>query len=601
MEFCEGEKMNPQIIGFDTETIQAGPYNAQHPLTAQFCIEGGTEFYLKNPTLSPKKMRQMCVQWLWDYFPHGGVLNAFNLPFDTIMGFFRDNLPAIKQRIFERFELRGGRWIVFKGNLGDGTPFIELIFSDGRRGVMIDSAKFFEGMNLAKVSEKHTTFKKLERPDYLGKRRPNKREEKYFREYAMVDARVCVELGAIIRKYHQLAGIENQTFSVAHLAGEYFFQKTCKGRKLDDPGPRIQNFAFDAKFGGYRTSFCDSGIYYRLAHLDVVSLYPWAACQMLPYFGGKFAPSYKIEREGIYRIKTNGLYDGRPLFYKRNKGHNLSFQPLRTPIVFTATEPEISAYLRVYPKWKFEILEGYCWKGNLKQEAPLKTYMMEHFLEKAKYEKGSPDEWKRNFHKDLMNHLTGKFDASVRDGGLDETVYITPTGEKRFGTVRPGKLQNFFVAAILRGISRAYMWEKTIKMPVYQFMTDSVDVPIKYIPKFKLGKGLGEWDLETKGTMVFFRTGCYGYHTKKGWTKTALHAISMNFPDFVKTLASPPKGEGKNKGEWGYFKTRMTRVFESLRRDGGKTAFRFAPQWKNIPGVTLKLSKEVRTWLRKAA
>jgi hypothetical protein len=590
--------MTSTVIGFDTETVQAGPHNAQYPYTAQFCLESGTEFYLINPTLSPKRMREMCCRWLWRYFPHGGVLNAFNLPFDAEQAFFRDRLQVTKDRIFERFQVTRAHWFVLKGNLGEGTPFLEIHFSDGRHGVFIDSAKFFEGMNLAGISARHTNLKKLERPKYLGKRKPNDKEAARFREYAMVDARVCVELGKIIRQYHAKAGIENQTFSIAHLAGEYFFQKTCDGRKLDDPGPKVQEFAYDAKFGGYRASYREQGIYPGYAHLDVVSLYPFAACKMLPYIGGEFVRSSKIEREGIYRISTVLEEKGRPLFYKRNPHNNLSFQALRTPITFTTTEPEIMVYRNRFPSWKFKIIEGYRWKGNTHQAAPLKTYMMEHFQEKAKYEKGSPDEWKRNYHKDLMNHLTGKFDATIRQGATSEIVYITPEGEKSYSTPRPGKLQNYFVAAILRGYARAFMWNSTFGIPVAQYMTDSVDIPKRFIGRFKQSKALGGWDLETEGTMIFFRTGCYGYYNRvKGWTKTALHAISLNFEDFIRIISGPPTGTGKNKGQYGYTKTRMMRVAESLRRDGGKTAFRFAPAWKNIPGVGDKFNKAVRLWV----
>jgi hypothetical protein len=225
--------------------------------------------------------------------------------------------------------------------------------------------------------------------------------------------------------------------------------------------------------------------------------------------------------------------------------------------------------------------------------------MQEHFVGKAKYQKGSADEWKRDFHKNLMNHLTGKFDASIREGALDETVWVTPYGEKHFGGRRPGKLQNKFVAAILRAYARAFMWEKTIKLPVVQFMTDSVDVPLKYKNRFKLSKAMGGWDLEAEGTLIFFRTGCYGYYSKKlGWTKQALHAISMGFQDFLKTIAGKPRGVGENRGNYGYWKVRMTRIAESLRRDHGKTAFSFGPAWKNIPGVDEKFSRRVAKWLK---
>jgi hypothetical protein len=578
-----------RIWGWDTETIQKGKNNTQYPYTFQIYGGPGLSFLCENPTLSPDRFRNEFFKFLDQQALSGDIFVCYNLEFDGLQTFFRDDLSIYGKKIFRRFPFKS-KTITITGVLSYPTPFLEMYISDGRKITFIDSSKFFEGMNLEKVALQYKTIPKMKRPSYIGKRFPTDREKPSFFKYAMVDAQVCYELGLIIKKYHELANLNAITFSVAHLAGTNFNINFCDNHKLDYPGQGIDFAALQAKYGGYRASYIQQGVYKRYAHLDVVSLYPYVMSKMKAYFNGKYYQTTRLEREGIYKIQTIlPKNETQPLFLKRIKGHKIEFQPLNAVISFWCTEPEITAYKKIHKKWKYKILNGFVWRGQSKNR-PLARWVELHFKEKAKYSKNGPEKFKRDFHKDMMNHLTGKFDANI---GVTEEKFITKDGEKDFSYKRPGMLRNYFVAAVLRGAARAYTWIKGYNKSV-QYMTDSIDIPVKYANSryFNIGSGLGQWEIEAVGDFIFYRTGLYLYFNwrkNKEPLKNALHGFQSDWRKFLELV---------RLGGGTYTRTKMMRVKESLKRDGGLTAFKFYDKKFELKNVSKKLTEEIKSWLR---
>src|SRR4029077_9742359 len=217
----------------------------------------------------------------------------------------------------------------------------------------------------------------------------------------------------------------------------------------------------------------------------------------------------------------------RPLFQRRGKHGEILTQPINTPVSFWTTGHELLAYQRVWPQWRYKIMVGYEWKGKGK------AYPLREWADYAfgiKNSAKSKADWRYHFGKGLANHITGKFDSSLK---LSEETWLTPQGEMTFQETRPGSLRNYFVAALIRGKVRAKVWgearywQQFPVNPSIQEMTDSIDIPRSELWRFKLGKKLGDWEIDSEGDLVFLRTGTYIYwnHRKPG--KVAYHGIQM--------------------------------------------------------------------------
>jgi hypothetical protein len=206
----------------------------------------------------------------------------------------------------------------------------------------------------------------------------------------------------------------------------------------------------------------------------------------------------------------------------------------------------------------------------------------------------------------MLNHLTGKFDASVT---LNKESWLTGSGEIELAKVKPGMVRNFFVAALLRAKIRARVWgdsrywQKNPLRPSIQEMTDSIDVPLSELHRFKTGEGLGRWGEECRGDIVFLRAGTYIYFDSKKRQKTeplklAYHGLQIKKKDGtfdVKKFLKMCLVGGT------YTRKRMIRVKESLKRDGigAGSALSFHDKRFEFPATTKQFKRELSVWLRK--
>lgn len=574
-------------IGFDMETVEKR--GGGHPYTFQI-VKGPIRIYQVFPSQNASLVRNSLLKILNKVSEEGDFVVSYNLAFDVGTGLFRDSLGLFKK---SSFRVKAGikNWRI-EGVLSGHTPFIHLYFGY-KKLTMIDGAKYFggEGIRLDDVSKMFKGFRKLEPPKYLGQRFPKPREEKHFKAYAMRDAEVCEEIGKVVAQWHQTAGQEKICYSLAHLMGNYFNDSFCEGRKLDYPGGHIEACAGWAKFGGFLDFHGDSGIYKKMAHVDINSAYPWAMTRMKAYFNGKYRQSLKLEREGIYKISTVlPKNEKRPLFLKRIPNKSLEWQPLNQKISFWVTEPEISIYKKLRRGWKFKILDGYVWVGQNKYR-PLKLWSEKFFKLKNEVKHNKRLKFLYEFYKGALNHLTGKFDASIH---LNPEEWITENGDEIRDRTRPGLLRNYFVASIIRGMVRAYLWKWANRANSFQEITDSLDIQQKNIKKIPLSKEMGGFSLETKGDLLFIRRKAYLYfdsvrrNTAKP-LRVALHGIQLK--DWRVLLRLIKKGGGT------YTRHKMRRVKGSLAKDGGVSAFSFFDQTFEL-SFTEKLKREYLKWRR---
>ena len=586
-----------KVWGFDTETVmnKGGGW----PYTFQLTC-GEKQIYYVNDSLNAEQFRAAFLKTVYENCEDGDALFSFNLFFENQV-LFRDMLyKFIKNRICEKFH-----GCLIEGVLEDPTPFLKLRWKE-KTVYVIDSAKFFGdggGNTLASIAKSYTDIPKLERPSYLGQRKPKRSEEDYFRNYAMVDSLVTEELGKIVKKYHEETGLSEWCFSAAHLAGTSFRDFFTEGKKLDLANAHIEACASWARFGGYRQIHGQGGIYEKYAHLDLDSAYPWAMFNMRSYFQGNYYRSKRVPKdgEGLYKISTIlPMDDIRPLFLKRGK-NKIELQPLSVPVIFWTTGFEINAYRRVFPRWTYEIMEGWEWRGQSKKK-PLREWVKKfHKLKSQVKKEDKLNKWKRDFAKAMLNHLTGKFDSSIE---LSKETWLTGKGEIELNEVRPGMLRNYFVAALLRAKVRARVWgdsrywEQFPVKPSLQEMTDSMDIPLSELKRIKLKNGLGNWGKEIEGDIVFIRGGTYFYFQGKKLLKAAYHGLQLrdkngNF-DYKRLFGLILKGEGT------YTRHRMVRAREALRTDGlsADTALSFYDKVFKV-SFKNKLIEELTVWLRK--
>lgn len=587
-----------RVWGFDTETVLKN--GGGWPYTFQL-VSGEIQLFYEQKNLNATQFRAAFLNAVDRYCEDGDALFSYNLFFENQV-LLRDRMWLFRENRLTGFSVGNCK---ISGVLEDPTPFLSLKFPNKTVWVL-DAAKYFQGDHggsLEEVAKEFLPIRKLKRPGYLGQRKPKPHEMARFKAYSMMDSYLTSDhgLGQLVLNYHKEAGLDQWCFSVAHLAGQFFNKKFCGGKKLDLASNQIEGGAVWARFGGYRRGWGEPGVYEDFVHLDLKSAYPWAYRNMRAYFGGQYVVSHVVPRdgEGVYKIETIlPNRDIRPLFQKRGKHGEIQTQPINTPISFWTTGHELLAYRRVWPAWKYRIIKGYEWKGQNKNK-PLERWADYAFGIKDSAKDKS--DWRYHFGKALANHITGKFDSSLK---MSEETWLTPSGPVTFQDTRPGSLRNYFVAALIRGKVRARVWgdsrywQQFPVRPSIQEMTDSIDIPRSELHRFKLGKGLGQWGIDSEGDLIFNRTGTYTYWGKKAG-KVAYHGVQMrnkrtNRFDVKMWFRFLRKGGGT------YTRKRMVRVREALKLDGitARRALYFYDK-KFTFKVSNKFKEEFRAWLKK--
>lgn len=588
-----------RVWGFDTETVLKN--GGGWPYTFQL-VNGQTQLFHEQKNLNASMFRAAFLKAVDRYCGDGDSLWSFNLFFENQV-LLRDKMWLFRDNRLGGIKFGDCR---VSGVLEDPTPYLRLEFPSKTVWVL-DAAKYFQGDgggSLEEVAKEFLPLRKLPRPKYLGQRKPKPWEFSYFKKYSMMDAFLTSDhaLGGIAKKYHGEAHLDQWCYSVAHLAGQFFNGTFTEGKKLDLASNKIEGGAVWARFGGYRRGWVNAGIYEDYVHLDLKSAYPWAYRNMRAYFGGRYVETRRIPADGEVILKIRTVlpsHEIRPLFQKRGKHGEIITQPLNSTISFWTTGHEVLAYKRVWPRWRFEVLQGYEWRGQDRKK-PLRDWADYAF--KIKNNAKNESDWRYHFGKALANHITGKFDSSIR---MSEETWLTPSGPIQLQESRPGSLRNFVVAALIRGKVRSKVWgdsrywEQFPVRPSIQEMTDSIDIPRKELHRFKLGKGLGQWGVKSEGDLVFLRTGTYVYYGKKSKKTEGHHGIQLrnkrtNKFDIKQFFRFLRKGGGT------YTRKRMIRVREALKRDGmgAKSALLFHDK-----KFTFKVSKNFReeftSWLKR--
>ena len=495
----KGYPKKVNLIVADTETVLGDPYTIQlfdgHQLTMSYHEkEDITKTFIKYISKRVEKDAFNLV-----YF-HG-------LDFDMPVMLHDQHHKFIRNRFM--VEVQGAKWDIFCGKFTFGYIYIPIDENKSIPVNVYDTFRFTFSSLANACKDLDLAFQKMERPEYLGKRRPTENERPYFEEYAKADVYSLWELAQWIlarcREYDCPIPI-----SLAHFASILLRHKFMETEdKIVFPPLSCAVDSILSYHGGKNGLYIDTPILLKEAYsYDIISAYPWAM-SVLPSFlqGGKYVKTntFVKDKVGIYNVDG----DYKPCNYCLLYDHK--FKTLETgPIENKAfTSFEIIEALR-YNHLKIRKISGHYWEPG-QDRSPLRKYV--DFFYKLKKE-SKPETSQYYIAKILLNALYGKF---------IQTINLEDDNESLIDKVKEGKIEiqdviykagglfNPFIASLITGAVRAKLHHLEHTYQAIHASTDS----ILTLTQCNTGKGLGDLKLENKGPCLLIRNKVY-IHFKEG-------------------------------------------------------------------------------------
>lgn len=437
----------------------------------------------------------------------------------------------------------------------DGLPPVKKIV--GTPVYLIDSAAFCPpgGRSLAAALKIYGVNQvKMKAPSGLGKRylwTP------YFKKYAMNDARAEEALGAKIMERHKEFDIA-PCVSLPQMAGKilrhHFFKE---GERLLYPPPECRQAAELSYHAGKNGFYTTRGFYSDLIEYDINSAFPKAMRDMPQLCRGKYerVKRYRPNVMGLYKISGQRLGGTYPIVYDH------AFKVIDGEfhhVWVTGYEIDI---LKSDPYYVFKIEDGWVFKSDPKyRHSPLADFV-DHFW---KLKSTTPKGPLRDFYKNILNSLYGKFAACRENRPVIETAF-GPTTYDGFwdeadsdGQTRhyiAGALYHPFIATQITGYVRREIYLLEKRGQALHTATDSIKSRLELPSSDELG-GIKK---EVDGNCYLFRNKLYlhfakdtthcGHNLEKGW----LYVPNRETRWLPKVGAAHETGMRYNKDEDRYF------------------------------------------------
>jgi len=554
----EKKYKKPKLLGFDTETVNGKIYSMQ------FYGENVDEFKLVWGWTEKE-----ILDYIYDKYK-GYHLYAHNLSFD--LGVILGEMILDHDKRFH--------WHNYFCNVIYPHPCYAT-FSKNKRGVLrfADTVPFFK-MSLKKAAEFIGYKKKLERPDYLGERKPKKNEMEYFIKYAMMDAEICYELALKIAVLHEEFDVPiNYTVSIASLSAK-IFRKYFIEYPIPKQPTKIMNMALESYHGG-RTEAFGFGHVKDVTFYDINSSYPYSMSNIKIPIGTEWKRTTILSEDGFYNISC---------FIPKKKITPLPYDKnglLQFPCGYfkriTVTGIEAIEIKKVSSQ--FKVNEGYVYYG--KYTRYMKDFV-DCFFTKKKEAKSKVDYM---FFKLIMNSLYGKT-IQMNSDKMNIGGYISGKGFiKNEEVKRPSGLFNPVIASWITAMSRIVLYRKMDAYEPYVLYcdTDSIATTRK-CPKLESSKELGLFQLEKTGSDFFvIREKFYMLKDKK-IIKTGRHAFRGDENLFLECLNS------KNSKQIIYKVRRMTQLRESKIRKVDPFVMELRPFVFNINPSKKRTSAKFIGW-----
>ena len=475
--------------------------------------------------------------------------------------------------------------------LVEGVPAqrFNLLRPDGKRCLVLDVSPFFRDMawkgrrlstleNVADFLREYVgvQVEKLEKPSFLGERKPVGHEKAYFEQYAKNDAYVtaCATkwlvdyIGKFLPKFNL-----KQLYSFATVSKHYFnlpYTYPRLGKKVFVKD--LHRLVRDNTYAGRNDAFY-TGHLKNIYYLDVKSLYP--LCALL------------VDAFKIVDVRETKEQPSTPLYWI----YGIFDVPKGFGLPLKVSDHNVYVY---------GVVSGlYC---NLELEAshakPLRTYS---FLEPV-YRESSEQQ---KFDKMVWERFEGNL--PVEDNQFYKSMLNTVIG--KLGQYRPeASTSNYVAYSAVMAMSHLVMSNVFSQFNTVFYMdTDSVFVKAKRegklfdmnfnnksVPVLLEVKGYGEESYVFRSKLYWLNQDDFAYH---GWkcSKTDFHNIIQTFPETNLVTRQVTKGfKTKDKKVSNLTIGRWVKVEEELDEEKLKSLFRADPKRKrkNYDSYTLCKNKQ---------
>jgi len=470
-----------RLYGFDTETVNGKIYSIQ-------IVGDGKNIFQIVDGWTTKQIVDFLFREL-----DSGILYAHNLTFD-----FGVTAPDILDMEQKRFMFYN-----YKGTVLYPSPCYVSLTNGSKFFTFADTMPFFP-MSLLKASEFVGYKTKLKRPDYLGKRKPKKKEFEYFKKYAMLDAEICEILAKNISDLHKEFDINMRyTVSIASLSSK-IYRKFFQKEKIQLPSEKIIKMALLSYHGGRVEAF-GYGHSKQVRVKDINSSYPDAMSRIIIPVEDKWKKTKKLSEFGFFTISG---------FIPKQKISPLCVE-LNGRLTFPCGKFEkitvtgIEAMRIKEASSSFKVHKGYVYDGRYNRT--MKDFVM-HFYDKKKEAKKSKDKVKYHFYKLLQNALYGKtIQLNSEKVVRKASGYSVGGGFFEYDSRKvPAGMFNPVIASWITGFARVHLYDEMKKIEPYVLYCDTDSIFMsRNAPNFKRSKALGEWDIEGVGDFYVFREKFY--------------------------------------------------------------------------------------------
>ncbi len=453
MHLKKGYTQPDYLLGYDTETRLGSIMTHQFVSSQEAKIE-----WVNDANVLDNFLKYL------ENFSGYVIVYIFNAQFDLAL-LLRKYIDLF---LFDDFEVEHNGWklTVFCSRNWHAT------FHNKRKGIfvrVIDIHNFFSG-SLEKVSETfQTKQKKLEKPEGLGYEKFT-HSDKQFVEYALMDARLCREIGISIVKIHEEFDIPVSS-SAANLAEKVFRRSFIK------EGMRIKFSPFSATrlaeisyHGGKNGYYLDSPTLIKTCYeYDFNAAYGYAMYSLPSFLSGKYkmVDTFIDGKVGVYQAtgtvypcRYGILYDTRFNYFRTEK---------RQKIKCFVTSFELEEAIRS-GEFKLSHAKGWIWKPDT-TESPLREYAKYFWEKKNTTNKGDV---RYLFYKLCLNSLYGKW---IQRNPKDRMKFQVNAQEKFSFMHRKavaGGLYHPFIASLITGMTRARLHKAEHFFNAIECSTDSV-------------------------------------------------------------------------------------------------------------------------------
>lgn len=494
----------------DTETIKGEPF------TLQF-YDGKTVdiFYVNKDDVLDKFL---------DYLYQKGLSKITNIVFFHNIDY---DLSVILYNYHKNFLGRKNIHIVYK------DFFIKFVYSntsfcvikkENKRFICIDSFRFVQ-TSLESFGELiGAKVHKLEKPSFLGERKPKSQEEKlYFEQYARNDVLLLWEIANWILGLHKEYNVYI-TYSNANLSERIFRHYYLKHyMKLELPPKEWIEPCILSYHGGKNGYYLDKsqGVYLLRdgCEIDIISAYPYALSELPNFSSGRYKEVDKVvdEYEGVYIVSGYCLNDKYPVIFTHD------FKPISYGEKIEdlcLTSYELKEALR-NNEIEIKKVKGLVYIPDNKFDNPLKEFVDDFF--KKKEQAKNLDE--RTFYKIILNSLYGKFIQAI---DYEDDVNYLLTNDGMVEVTKEYLAGNCFhplIATLTTGFVRVMIHQLEHKFDAVHTSTDSIICKYKKAIEKCCKDGLGGLELKIRGDCYLVRNKLYIWLVNNEIKKYALHGF----------------------------------------------------------------------------